>query len=182
VLSPALPVAAMIGALRFGRTADPRRRGAREPADPHSAGLAVSSLAGAGTSLALNLAPNPFAALEIAFWLLGSLEDRSMRHVLIAAPFMAVSWALLIADGRAFRALTLGVDAAASLGVRLVPPVILGVAAGVARGGVRHHRLHRLVARIWFARSRHDLGGCCVVALVGAALPSRRRRADPVAE
>jgi iron complex transport system permease protein len=37
------------------------------------AGLAISALAGAGTSLAMNLAPNPFAALEIAFWLLGSL-------------------------------------------------------------------------------------------------------------
>ena len=53
------------------------------------AGLAVSSLAGAGTALALNLAPNPFAALEIAFWLLGSLEDRSMQHV---ADRAARSW------------------------------------------------------------------------------------------
>ena len=54
------------------------------------AGLAVSSLAGAGTALAMNLAPNPFAALEIAFWLLGSLEDRSMRHVMLALPFISV--------------------------------------------------------------------------------------------
>jgi iron complex transport system permease protein len=101
------------------------------------AGLAISSLAGAGTSLALNLAPNPFAALEIAFWLLGSLEDRSMRHVVMAAPFMAVAWVLLFGGGNAFRALTLGEDAAASLGVRLVPlrlRVILGVAAGVGAG------------------------------------------------
>ena len=37
------------------------------------AGLAVSSLAAAATALAMNLAPNPFAAAEIAFWLLGSL-------------------------------------------------------------------------------------------------------------
>jgi iron complex transport system permease protein len=98
------------------------------------AGLAISSLAAALTSLALNLAPNPFAALEIAFWLLGSLEDRSMRHVFMAAPFMAVAWVLLFGGGNAFRALTLGEDAAASLGVRLVPlrlRVILGVAAGV---------------------------------------------------
>ncbi|WP_163589768.1 iron chelate uptake ABC transporter family permease subunit, partial [Klebsiella pneumoniae] len=35
------------------------------------AGLAISSLAGAMTALAMNLSPNPFAALEIAFWLLG---------------------------------------------------------------------------------------------------------------
>src|SRR3954451_20625904 len=52
------------------------------------AGLALSSMAGAATALALNLAPNPFAALEIAFWLLGSLEDRSLRHVVLALPFI----------------------------------------------------------------------------------------------
>jgi len=38
------------------------------------AGLAISSLAGAATALVMNLSSNPFAALEIAFWLLGSLE------------------------------------------------------------------------------------------------------------
>ena len=35
------------------------------------AGIAVTSFAAALTSLALNLAPNPFAALEIVFWLMG---------------------------------------------------------------------------------------------------------------
>lgn len=106
------------------------------------AGLAVSSLAGAGTALALNLAPNPFAALEIAFWLLGSLADRSMRHVLIALPFMIVGVGLLIWDRRAFRALTLGEEAAASLGfdlrwvrLRVVTGVAAAVGAGVAVAG-----------------------------------------------
>src|SRR5438034_302630 len=75
--------------------------------------------AGAVTALILNLAPNPYAALEIAFWLLGSLEDRSTDHLLIAAPFCIASWLLLAANARAFRALTLGEDAAASLGVDL---------------------------------------------------------------
>src|ERR1700726_3228845 len=41
------------------------------------AGLAISSLAGAATALVMNLSNNPFAVLEIAFWLLGSLGDRS---------------------------------------------------------------------------------------------------------
>lgn len=98
------------------------------------AGLAVSSLAGAGTSLAMNLAPNPFAALEIAFWLLGSLEDRSMRHVALALPFIGAAALLLFAQRGAFRALTLGEEAAESLGVhvsRLRLVVILGVALGV---------------------------------------------------
>ncbi len=98
------------------------------------AGLAVSSLAGAGTALAMNLAPNPFAALEIAFWLLGSLEDRSSRHVMLAAPFIIAAAIILFAQRGAFRALTLGEDTAQSLGVnvgRLRFVVILGVALGV---------------------------------------------------
>jgi iron complex transport system permease protein len=98
------------------------------------AGLAVSSLAGAGTALAMNLAANPFAALEIAFWLLGSLEDRSMRHVTLALPFILPAGLLLYSQRGAFRALSLGEEAAESLGVnvealRLI--VIIGVALGV---------------------------------------------------
>ncbi len=98
------------------------------------AGLSVSSLAGALTSLALNLAPNPYAALEIAFWLLGSLEDRSVRHVVIALPFLVLSWALVARDGPAFRVLALGEEAAASLGVRIAAlrfRVVLATAFGV---------------------------------------------------
>ena len=98
------------------------------------AGLALASFAGAATALILNLAPNPFIALEIAFWLLGSLEDRSSDHLLIAAPFMLASWVVLAASARAFRALTLGEDAAASLGVdvaRTRMMVVIGVALGV---------------------------------------------------
>ncbi|MEM9765975.1 MAG: iron chelate uptake ABC transporter family permease subunit, partial [Pseudomonadota bacterium] len=59
------------------------------------AGIAVTAFAGALTSLALNLSPNPFAALEIVFWLLGSLTDRSMTHVWLAAPFLIFGWLLL---------------------------------------------------------------------------------------
>lgn len=98
------------------------------------AGLALASFAGAMTALVLNLAPNPYAALEIAFWLLGSLEDRSSDHLLIAAPFCVASWLLLVANARAYRALTLGEDAAASLGVDLARVrlmVVVGVAFGV---------------------------------------------------
>lgn len=106
------------------------------------AGLAISSLAGAGTALAMNLAPNPFAALEIAFWLLGSLEDRSSRHVMLALPFILVAALLLFSQRGAFRALTLGEEAAQSLGVdvgrlRLVVifAIALGVGASVAVAG-----------------------------------------------
>jgi iron complex transport system permease protein len=98
------------------------------------AGLALASFAGAMTALILNLAPNPFIALEVAFWLLGSLEDRSSDHLFIAAPFVLASWIVLLANARAFRALTLGEDAAASLGVDLLRTrllVVIGVALGV---------------------------------------------------
>jgi iron complex transport system permease protein len=98
------------------------------------AGLAVSSLAGAGTALAMNLAPNPFAALEIAFWLLGSLEDRSLRHVMLALPFIAAAAILLMLNRGGFRLLSLGEEAAQSLGLdveRLRLVVILAVALGV---------------------------------------------------
>ena len=98
------------------------------------AGLALASFAGAGIALILNLAPNPYIAMEVAFWLLGSLQDRSSDHLIIAAPFLVASWVILAMNARAFRALTLGEDAAASLGVdidRVRRMVVIGVALGV---------------------------------------------------
>lgn len=98
------------------------------------AGVAVTSFAGALTSLALNLSPNPFAAIEIVFWMLGSLADRSMEHVWLAAPFMLVGWAMLAGLGRGLDALTLGEDAAVSMGVQLRHVrllAVLGTAASV---------------------------------------------------
>jgi iron complex transport system permease protein len=106
------------------------------------AGLAVSSLAAALTALALNLAPNPFAASEIVHWLLGSLADRSLPQLALAAPFLLAGMACLLALGRALDALTLGEDAAAALGVSLararrltVTGVALATGAGVAVAG-----------------------------------------------
>jgi iron complex transport system permease protein len=98
------------------------------------AGIAISTLAGAGISLALNLSPNPFAAMEIMSWLLGSLENRSFQHVWLALPCVIVGGALLLWDGRALDALTLGEDGARTLGVdlgRVRIRLLLGVAIGV---------------------------------------------------
>ena len=83
------------------------------------AGVAISALAAALTSLVLNLSPNPFAAMEIVYWMMGSLADRSMDHVWLAAPFMVLGLAMLLSLGRSFDALSLGEDAAASMGVNL---------------------------------------------------------------
>lgn len=106
------------------------------------AGLALATLAGAGISLALNLSPNPFAAMEIMTWLLGSLENRSFAHLWIALPCIAVGMAMLLWNGRALDALTLGEDAAQALGtdlrrtrLRLLVGTAIGVGGAVAVSG-----------------------------------------------
>ena len=106
------------------------------------AGIAVGTLAVAGTSLALNLSPNPFAAMEIMTWLLGSLENRSFDHVWIALPCIAIGAAMLLWNGRALDALTLGEDAAQALGtdlqktrLRLLIGTAIGVGGAVAVSG-----------------------------------------------
>ena len=98
------------------------------------AGAAVSSIMAAGVSLALNMAPNPYAAYEITTWLLGSLSDRSWSHVHLTLPFVVVGAALLFYTGRALDTLALGEAQAQSLGIdvrrtRLL--ILFGVALGV---------------------------------------------------
>lgn len=98
------------------------------------AGIAISALAAALTSLVLNLSPNPFAANEIVFWMMGSLADRSMTHVGIAAPLILLGGVMLLMLARGLDALTLGEDAAEAMGVnltRLRLTLILGTAAVV---------------------------------------------------
>ncbi|GAB5467171.1 MAG: iron ABC transporter permease [Rhodospirillales bacterium] len=82
-------------------------------------GVAISALAAALTSLALNLMPSPFAVYEIVFWMLGSITDRSLEHVLLAAPFILVGGLFLLLLGPTLNALTLGEDSATSMGARL---------------------------------------------------------------
>jgi iron complex transport system permease protein len=106
------------------------------------AGVAISSLVGALTTLALNLSPNPFASVEMLFWLLGSLSDRSLVHVWLAAPLIVAGSALLLTTGSALDALTLGDEAAQNLGVnpsslrnRIVAGTALSVGAATAVSG-----------------------------------------------
>jgi iron complex transport system permease protein len=106
------------------------------------AGVALSSLCAALTSVALNLSPNPYAASEIVYWLLGSLKDRSMQDAMLAAPFVALGCAIVLAFGRKLDALSLGDDAAVSMGVNpnhlaawIVTGVALAVGASVAAAG-----------------------------------------------
>jgi iron complex transport system permease protein len=83
------------------------------------AGAAVSSLAAAGIAMALNLAPNPYAAYEIMTWLMGSLSDRSWVHVVLVTPFILLGCAMLLFTARGVDALALGEAQAQSLGINL---------------------------------------------------------------
>jgi iron complex transport system permease protein len=103
------------------------------------AGLAISALAGALTTLALALAPSPFAFYDAYDWLLGSLIDRSLDQALFAALPALLAMALLLRLRAALDALTLGEEVAQSFGhdvARLRRSVVclsaLGVGACVA--------------------------------------------------
>jgi len=129
----ATPVFALVGALMTASVALALARGGGTLA-LILAGAAVSSIAAAGVSLALNLSPSPYAAYEIMTWLMGSLADRSWDHVRLAAPLIVAGAALLFATGRSLDALALGEAQAESLGVavggtRLL--ALLGTALGV---------------------------------------------------
>ena len=107
------------------------------------AGLMIASLAGALMSLAISLAPTPFAMSEIVTWLMGALADRSWREVWIAGPLTLAGLVPLVLAGRGLDALSLGEAAARSLGVspaRLQALMIAGigltVGAGVAVAGI----------------------------------------------
>lgn len=107
------------------------------------AGMMIASLAGALTSLAISLSPNPFALSEIVTWLMGALADRGWSDVWIAGIPTLVGLALLARTGPALDALTLGEAAARSLGVdpvRLQWLMVAGigcvVGAGVAVAGI----------------------------------------------
>jgi iron complex transport system permease protein len=123
-------IGAFVGAWLLHRLGGP----AGDVASLILAGVALASFAGAATALALNLAPSPYAVVEIVFWLLGSVTDRTLPDVLLAAPPMLLGWVLLAGTGRALDALSLGNDVARSLGhdlARTRNQVIAGTALSV---------------------------------------------------
>lgn len=116
---------------------------AETPAAFVLAGTVLASLAAALTAFAISLAPDPYVVATAIDWLMGALTDRGPDDVWHAAPFMLAGAVLLLATARSLDALTLGVDAARSLGVSLVRLQLLvvagaglGVGAGVAVTGV----------------------------------------------
>lgn len=142
------------------------------------AGTVLASLAGALTAFLISLAPDPYAVAAAIDWLMGALTDRGWDDLLRAAPFVAGGMALLLLTGPALDALTLGEEAARSLGVdirRTQGLAILGtglaVGASVAVTGVVGfvglvvpHLLRPLVgARPSALLAPSALGGGCLV-------------------
>lgn len=103
------------------------------------AGLAISALAGALTTLALALAPSPFAFYDAYDWLMGSLIDRSLAQTAFAGlpALIVIVWLARLA--RPLDSLALGEEVAQSLGhdiarlrLQIVCLTALGVGACVA--------------------------------------------------
>jgi len=153
-------------------------------------GLAVSALAGAGTSVLL-VATEEFRVKTVLFWLAGGLEGRSWTHVQLAAGFILTGTALLFALSRPLDLLSLGEDEAASLGLPVhaarmailcAASLIAGAATSVAGavpfvGLIAPHALRPVVGPL----GRHlipasFLGGALlvVVADIGARTLSSR--------
>jgi iron complex transport system permease protein len=102
-------------------------------------GLAISALAGALTTLALALAPSPFAFYDAYDWLMGSLVDRSLGQAAFAALPAAATILLLLRLAGPLDSLTLGEEVAQSLGhdvrrlrLQVVSLTAFGVGACVA--------------------------------------------------
>lgn len=133
----ALPVAAISGALIGVGVLMALSGSASSLVTFVLAGAILNILSSAGVSLALSLAPNPWAVGEIVDWLMGSLADRSFEEVRMAAPLIAIGCGLLVTTGRALDALTLGETGARSLGIsmsrtRWLLALGLGLAAGAS--------------------------------------------------
>lgn len=142
----ALPVAALAGAglamgllaLIAGRSVSDGRAGAGGGIALFTlAGLMIASLAGALTALAITMAPSAFAMSQIVMWLNGALTDRSWSEVWIVAPLTFAGIAVLAFTARSLDALTLGEEAARSLGMdprRLLVLLVIGVGLTVGSG------------------------------------------------
>lgn len=140
-------------------------------------GLAISALAGALTTLALALAPSPFAFYDAYDWLMGSLIDRSLVQAAFAGIPAALALALLLRLGPALDRLALGEEVAQSLGhdvgrlrLEIVCLTAFGVGACVAICGAIG--FVGLVAPIFARRLTRGHPGRAILpaALIGALL------------
>lgn len=155
-------------------------------------GIAVSAVAGAGTSLLL-VATEEFRVKTVLFWLAGGLEGRSWPHLRLAAAFIVAGVLALLLLARLLDLLSLGEEEAASLGlhVHAARLTVLGLAALIAGaataaagsvpfvGLVAPHALRPLVG----PRGRHllpaaFLGGALLVVVADLAARTLSDRLD----
>lgn len=125
------PVMAILFALGAALLVTTLGWAARRPASLVLVGVGLSSFAGGLIALALNLAPNPGALSDLVNWTLGSVEGRSLEHVLLAAALLSVGGVLIFLAARGLQALTLGDEAAIAIGANLSQTrmlVVLGAA------------------------------------------------------
>ena len=135
VFSLAAPLLGLVGAMGAGAITFAFGRGGTLTLI--LAGSAVSGLMAAFLAMALNFAPNPYAAFEMSIWMLGSLSQKSWDHILLAGPFIVAGLFILSTLGRAIDALALGEEQAASLGIdldrtRVLALLGVGLAVGAA--------------------------------------------------
>lgn len=149
------------------------------------AGVAINAIAAACISLAINLAPSPYAVREIALWTLGDLSKVSLPNLWLMLPTTLIGWAMLAGCGQALNALSLGEQTAASMGInilrlrwRIFLATALAVGAAVATVGaigfiglVIPHLLRPFVGyeprRLLFASA---LGGAVMLLLADIAV------------
>ena len=138
----ALPVLAVLGALACAAVLYLLSRSGAGVVALILAGVAIASFATALTALALSFSANPYAMSEMVLWMMGSLKDRTLNDLAYALPLIVAGIALLMSAARGLDALTLGEDAARSLGIdvagvrgRVVLGVALATGAATAAAG-----------------------------------------------
>ena len=141
------------------------------------AGLAISALAGALTTLALALAPSPFAFYDAYEWLMGSLVDRSLTQALFALVPTIACLVLLLSQVRALDSLALGEQSAQAIGynvrkLRLIVIAATAVAVGACVAVCGAIGFIGLVAPIFARRLTGGRPGSAILpaALIGGLL------------
>ncbi len=132
-----MPIAAILGALGATLIIAALAARTRSMVTLILIGVGLSSFAGAAMSLLLNLAPNPFSLADMLNWMLGSVSNRSLDDIILVLPFMGSGMGLLLLMARGLSALTLGEEAASSIGLdlkrhRLFIVIGTGLATGSA--------------------------------------------------
>lgn len=139
-LAAATPLATPISAVIFAIAAMALLyvfgAGRLSPARLILVGVGLSAFSGALTALVMNLSPNPFVLSELVNWLFGAVTNRSFDDLALAAPVIAAGLILALVSASGLTALTLGEEAAASIGADLAGTRAAAIAgAALMTGG-----------------------------------------------